>query len=615
MTELVFVMGSRQNHFFVELADALRHELAALGVAARITTDGFPPQVAGEICALLPPHEFFALEGFRTRPDPRLLSRTVLICAEQPGSRFFRTNVALADLAGAVFDIHTWAVEELNRRGVAARHLQLGWSSSWKARDTPRRRDVDALFLGAVSARRLRHLGGYADSLADLRWEVLLSDNARPNDQNSPGYLTGEQKWELLGRTRVLLNLHVGDRPYFEWLRVIQAIVNGCAVVSEHSVGFAPLVPGEHFISGRPETLATLALELTEDEALRATVTSSAQELVREQLPLQHAAMQLAETIERLDRSVPIRSARHRADSAALPPTFPAQRMVVGDTRPERAIKDAYITAVGLRRRAHQIAARDRSVRVERCSTGYEAMEPRVSIIVALFDHAGEISTALESVRRSSYGAVEIIVVDDGSRDSSAQVVRDWIAANESVAAALLRHPFNRGLPHARNLALEFARGEYAFVLDADNALYRHGLTRLMSALDRSPQATFAYGLLQRFDDTGPIGMANVWPWDPERLRAYNYIDAMALMRRDRIIEVGGYTTDPRLFGWEDYDLWCKLVEAGHTGVQVTQFVGRYRVSERSMLRRTNISTTRAFRTLERRHPRVMAPAADGSGR
>jgi hypothetical protein len=111
------------------------------------------------------------------------------------------------------------------------------------------------------------------------------------------------------------------------------------------------------------------------------------------------------------------------------------------------------------------------------------------------------------------------------------------------------------------------------------------------------------------------VGVGNVWPWEPARLRAYNYVDAMALLRRRRVLEVGGYTTDLRLFGWEDYDLWCKLVEAGDTGLQVTQFVGRYRVSKRSMLRMTNISTARAFRTLERRHPRVMATAAGEEGR
>ena len=61
-----------------------------------------------------------------------------------------------------------------------------------------------------------------------------------------------EGKWQLLRDSRVLLNIHVAQRPYFEWLRVVQAICCGCAVVSEHSAGYEPLVPGEHFLSGGP---------------------------------------------------------------------------------------------------------------------------------------------------------------------------------------------------------------------------------------------------------------------------------------------------------------------------------------------------------------------------
>ena len=53
-----------------------------------------------------------------------------------------------------------------------------------------------------------------------------------------------EEKWDLLGRAKILINIHQDEFPYFEWLRVVQAMSNGAVVVSERSVDFEPLVPG-----------------------------------------------------------------------------------------------------------------------------------------------------------------------------------------------------------------------------------------------------------------------------------------------------------------------------------------------------------------------------------
>ena len=77
----------------------------------------------------------------------------------------------------------------------------------------------------------------------------------------------------------------------------------------------------------------------------------------------------------------------------------------------------------------------------------------------------------------------------------------------------------------------QFARGELVFVLDADNVLYPRCIERLVDALDADPGATFSYGMLEMFDEQGPVACAARFPWQPERLRDGNFIDAMALIR------------------------------------------------------------------------------------
>jgi GT2 family glycosyltransferase len=80
----------------------------------------------------------------------------------------------------------------------------------------------------------------------------------------------------------------------------------------------------------------------------------------------------------------------------------------------------------------------------------------------------------------------------------------------------------------------------------------------------------------------------------------------MALVRRDWLVENGGYTTDIRLHGWEDYDLWCRVAERGFHGVLVPEIVARYRTSEHSVLSITDISSRQAVALLIDRHPRLM---------
>ena len=208
---------------------------------------------------------------------------------------------------------------------------------------------------------------------------------------------------------------------------------------------------------------------------------------------------------------------------------------------------------------------------------------------------------------RSDFRDFEIVVVDDGSTDGSRKAVRDWLGRHPRLRGLFLHHPVNRGLPASRNTAIDFARGDCLLVLDADNALLPHCLGRLLEGLDGDPGAAFAYGLLQSFDETGPVGTMSHFGWEPARLREANYIEALALLRSAKVRAVGGYTTDRRLYGWEDYDLWCALAERDEYPVHVQEIVARYRTSATSMISFTNLSTTTAYAALIHRHSKLFA--------
>ena len=98
----------------------------------------------------------------------------------------------------------------------------------------------------------------------------------------------------------------------------------------------------------------------------------------------------------------------------------------------------------------------------------------------------------------------------------------------------------------------------------------------------------------------GPRDLKSWLAWDPYRLRYGNYIDAMAMLRKSVVEEAGGYTSDRRLYGWEDFALWCALADRGLRGRAVPAIVARYRASLQSMISITNIDGGAAWTALTR---------------
>jgi hypothetical protein len=623
--ELGFVLAPGQNLFFVELVAALQDEAVQLGHPASVHVGNFPPPRRDLVYVLVPPHEYFTLTHGRIGPSPETLKRTIFICAEQPGTSFFDENVVLAPRGGAVFDINRHAVRTFGTRGIHARHLQLGWTAQWDHL-RERERDIDVLFMGCLTDRRGKALADYARTLGSRRTCYVLSDNSQPNSVPSGSFVVDDDKWDLLGRSKVLLNVHQGDSPYFEWLRVLQAASNGAVVVTEHSVDYEPLVPGRHFLTASVDSLGLLAEGLLSDGDRRSRIQAEAYRTIRQDLPLRTTVSDLVATARDMaaDAPLPAPSDPFFHQPEAENSDLPLFRNALQPSSPSRGnhnaavlrriTKDLKLELLDLRRHITRIEVAlgsgraPANVELVSRSRAWGYAQPGVSVLVALYNHETEIVHALDSLLRSSIRSWELIVVDDGSSDGSREAAAWWMKANEREQATLLAHPVNRGLGPARNTALAWARGEYVFVLDADNEIYPLCLERLVATLDADSNAAFAYTILERFRGSDSLGLTNTFAWDPTRFRTGNYIDAMALIRTALVRErFGGYTTDRRLHGWEDFDLWCKIAQAGLYGVFLPEILGRYRTTEHSMLSLTNISATEAYSLLIERYPTLMS--------
>lgn len=105
-------------------------------------------------------------------------------------------------------------------------------------------------------------------------------------------------------------------------------------------------------------------------------------------------------------------------------------------------------------------------------------MQPIISIVIPAFNAAGFIGLALESAINQTERRLEILVIDDGSTDSTVEVVRSFQARDERIR--LIELGVNRGHPRARNVALDASRGDWVAQLDADDRFEPHRLETLM---------------------------------------------------------------------------------------------------------------------------------------
>lgn len=245
-------------------------------------------------------------------------------------------------------------------------------------------------------------------------------------------------------------------------------------------------------------------------------------------------------------------------------------------------------------------------MKVQDCDTVFESgeMARRVSVIVPLYNYASVIEDTLDSVAAQTERNLALIVIDDYSSDESVATVSTWMHrhARDGLGLRLCRNRANARLSITRNTGVSQARSPYCFMLDADNLLYPRCIEKHAAALDGRPDTDAAYSLIEVFEgDTDIIG-AGIFC--REGFRHGNFVDAMAMIRTDALKDFEGYA-DIR-HGWEDYDLWLRMVEAERLALHIPEILSRYRQHNTSMLR-THTNVAQNIRDLHkemtRRHP------------
>ena len=202
-----------------------------------------------------------------------------------------------------------------------------------------------------------------------------------------------------------------------------------------------------------------------------------------------------------------------------------------------------------------------------------------VSVLVPAYNAAATVAETLRSAIAQTYPRIEVIVVDDGSTDATAEVVASL--ADRDARIRLFRQQ-NAGVSAARNLAIEKARGSYLAPLDADDVWHAEKIARQMTAMRRGgPQLGVVYCWWRRIDLQSRV-LGEEWRPYAHQGDVYAALimgnplgcGSTSLMRRACVAEVGGY--DAKFSLCEDLELYLRLAER-YDFALVPQYLVGYR--------------------------------------
>jgi len=224
-------------------------------------------------------------------------------------------------------------------------------------------------------------------------------------------------------------------------------------------------------------------------------------------------------------------------------------------------------------------------------------MNPLVSVIVPLYNAAPYITEALESIVGSSYRPIEVVVMDDGSKDESLRIAEQFAKSHPEVRVL---HQSNAGVSAARNHAIEAAKGEYILPVDADDKISPDFIAHAVEAMQDDVRAVgcraMFFGARQ--------GEWKLPKYSPQLLARKNMIPISTLFRKADWQRVGGFCEEE--IYREDWSFWLSIMELGGRYICLDEIGLYYRVLPVSRRSKAKAQKKVIVDAINRLHPAYM---------
>lgn len=215
---------------------------------------------------------------------------------------------------------------------------------------------------------------------------------------------------------------------------------------------------------------------------------------------------------------------------------------------------------------------------------------PIVSIVMPVYNADVYLPLAIESILNQTFSAFEFLIIDDGSTDSSPEIISNY--ANHDPRIKYVSHE-NRGIGAALNEGVSLACGKYIARMDADDISEAIRLEEQVGYLDKHPECTALFTEVRMVNEKGePIedwlpDRDNISPQEIRRFMPLeNCCAHPSLMIRAKVMK--RYMYDESQVPSEDYDLWLRLLSDGEELHKLDQRLLSYRLHDNSISQTSN---------------------------
>jgi glycosyltransferase involved in cell wall biosynthesis len=210
---------------------------------------------------------------------------------------------------------------------------------------------------------------------------------------------------------------------------------------------------------------------------------------------------------------------------------------------------------------------------------------PLVSVIIPAYNIESYLSQTIESVIHQSYKNIEIIIVNDGSIDTTEEIIQAYAHIDKRI---IMINQSNKGLSAARNAGFKIAQGEYFCIIDADDIMLPEKIATQLTFLEHNASSDVTYSKVYYFSDsTFDIYTRNLAT--PDSLQVYkkllqngNFISPNSVFFRRSVFDtMGGF--DEQLYSSEDFDYWLLLSFKGVHFLHQDSYLTLCRMRKNSM--------------------------------
>ena len=187
----------------------------------------------------------------------------------------------------------------------------------------------------------------------------------------------------------------------------------------------------------------------------------------------------------------------------------------------------------------------------------------KISVVMAVYNGQKYVREAIESILNQTFRDFEFIIVDDGSIDTTSEILKEYAREDERIK--IITNPKNIGLTKSLNKAIKVAQGKYIARMDADDISLPERLERQIEFMRKNPEVGLLGTAYYEMNLKGEIVGDKFFPTSDKKLKKilikYNpFFHASVMIRKEILDKIGLYNENiPKA---QDYDLWFRVTRS-----------------------------------------------------